>query len=116
MQDTAPPGLTMSEDCLTLNIWTPGLGAHHGSEIVYAFGNLPNGASAEQQTLSDEMFTRWANFIKTGDPNAGEKTPSGVEWPPYSAGDSRMLILDKQITTEEMPGKADIIFMENIMF
>ncbi len=93
-----------------------GLGAHHGSEIAYAFGNLGDDADAEQRALSGELFTRWANFIKTGDPNTGKDTPSGVVWPAYDAQTSRMLILDKAVTTAEMPGKEDIVFMEDLMF
>jgi para-nitrobenzyl esterase len=92
------------------------LGAHHGSEIEYAFGNLPAGADDEQRALSGEMFTRWVNFIKTGDPNIGGGTPSGVAWPPYDAQDNWMLLLDKEVTAAKMPGKEEMEFMEQIMF
>ncbi len=89
-----------------------GLGAHHGSEIAYAFGNLPETAGAEQQALSKEMFTRWANFIKTGNPNAG----GGVRWPKYDARNAQMLMLDKKITAAQMPDKENFAFMAGVMF
>ncbi len=93
-----------------------GLGAHHGSEIQYAFGNLPEEADTEQQKLSDEMFTRWVNFMKSGDPNTDGQTSAEVKWPAYDSKNSQMLIFDTEITTSEMPGKEDMIFMEDIMF
>jgi para-nitrobenzyl esterase len=53
----------------------PGLGAFHGSSLVYAFQTPVGGAadpaqfSAVQNTLSDNFSAAWANFIKTGNPN-----------------------------------------------
>lgn len=91
-----------------------GLGAHHGSEIAYAFGTLEN-PDAEQQALSEEMHARWANFIKTGDPNQGD-VPSAVQWPAYDPDGSQMLVFDTTVTAGAMAGKDDIEFMEDIMF
>ncbi len=91
-----------------------GLGAHHGSEIAYAFGNLADTADEEQQKLSGEMFTRWANFIKTGNPNEGEAV--GVEWPEYDTGGMRTLLFDKEIEAAELPDKEEFEFMEGILF
>jgi len=91
-----------------------GLGAHHGSEIAYAFDNLDN-PDAGQQKLAEEMHARWVNFIKTGDPNEGD-VPSGVQWPAYDQAGSQMLIFDTTVTAGEMTGKEDIEFMEDVMF
>lgn len=89
-----------------------GLGAHHGSEIACAFGNLPDDATDEQKALSKEMFTRWANFIKSGDPD----TEGGVAWPKYDAGGTQMLLLDKEVEASVMPDKEDFAFMAGVMF
>ncbi len=90
-----------------------GLGASHGSEIPYAFGNLEN-PDAEQQALSDEMHARWANFIKYGDPNG--ETPSGVEWPKYDPEGAQMIFFDSEISSGQMPGQDDMDFMVDVMF
>ncbi len=89
-----------------------GLGAHHGSEIAYAFGNLPDTASGEAKKLSQEMFTRWANFIKTGNPSVR----GGAAWPKYNADDAQMLLFDKEVKPAKLPDKEDFEFMEQIMF
>ncbi len=91
-----------------------GLGAFHGSEIAYAFGNLPASADSEQRAVSQEMFTRWANFIKSGDPNQGDAI--GVEWPEYNPDGTRMLLFDKKVEAAVLPDKADFAFMNGIMF
>ena len=55
------------------------LGAFHGMEIGYAFGNLDPDASAEDKALSKAMTRYWVRFATTGDPNV-EGLP---EWPAY---------------------------------
>ena len=57
----------------------PMLGAFHGMEIGYAFGNLDAEASAEDQALSEAMTRYWVQFAKTGNPNV-EGLPA---WPAY---------------------------------
>jgi para-nitrobenzyl esterase len=57
------------------------LGATHSSEIEYALGNLGYNKvyawTPEDQKVSEQMQTYWANFVKKGDPN-GAGLP---EWP-----------------------------------
>ncbi len=91
------------------------LGAHHGSEIQYAFGNLPDNAADEQKQLSNQLFTRWVNFIKTGNPNSDEKTLD-VEWQKYNAQKPSVLKLDKSIDFEPMEDIDLVTYMEDIMF
>lgn len=92
-----------------------GLGAHHGSEIAYAFGNLPPDASREQEALKDEMHTRFVNFIKTGDPNDGA-LPSEVYWPAYDAQGQKALVFGREVSAGTLPGREDMAFMAEIMF
>ena len=68
----------------------PMLGASHGMEIAYAFGNLPaQGMQPEDHALSDAMTRYWVWFARTGDPNQ-EGLP---EWPPYEPQTDRHLEL-----------------------
>lgn len=91
------------------------MGARHGSEIAYAFGNLPPDASDEQKKVSEEMFARWVNFIKSGDPNMGG-SPSGITWETYDPQSFKVMIFDKEPVFAENPVRDDVAFMEDIMF
>lgn len=67
------------------------IGAFHGDEVPYVFGNLDlvTGAldmaprkgrwEATDYSLSKTMLRYWANFVKTGNPN-GSELP---DWPKY---------------------------------
>ncbi|HEX2315310.1 MAG TPA: carboxylesterase/lipase family protein [Thermomonospora sp.] len=61
-------------DYLNLPLSFP-LGAPHGSEIRYIFGNV-SGTPA-QNTLADQMLAYWTNFARTGIPYAS----SAPHWP-----------------------------------
>ena len=61
-----------------------GLGAPHGSEVVFVFGNL----AVEQNTrkfeerdhsISEQIQQYWTNFAKTGNPNGGTLP----QWPKF---------------------------------
>jgi para-nitrobenzyl esterase len=72
-----------------------GLGAFHGSEIPFVFGNLTN-PTLQERALSDAMMRYWVNFAKTGDPNDWA-LPA---WPAYTlAGDPHLQL--------DVPIKAD---------
>lgn len=81
----------------------PAVGAPHACEIEYCMGNLPLvkefAWTADDYKVSETMFTYFANFIKTGNPN-GEKLP---EWPRAKAGDPMppVMILDTQSKAEK---------------
>ncbi len=59
-----------------------GLGAYHGAEIVYVFGEMSNRKKfdAQDRKLSATMMQAWVNFATTGNPN-GEGVPG---WPAYT--------------------------------
>ena len=71
----------------------PMLGAFHGMEIGYAFGNLAADASAEDQALSEAMTRYWVQFARTGNPNV-EGLP---EWPAYEPHTDQHLELGDEI-------------------
>jgi carboxylesterase type B len=62
------------------------MGAFHGAEIPYVFGNLVErqvpglgriGVDARDTELSEQVIGYWARFAATGDPNGGGAPP----WP-----------------------------------
>jgi para-nitrobenzyl esterase len=67
------------------------LGAFHGSEIAYAFGNVRALGAADEKdsALAQTMSAYWAGFARTGDPN-GKGLP---EWPAYDPNTDRYIEL-----------------------
>ena len=65
--------------------------AYHTADIPYVFTGYhggPNGVpfklTPAQSQLSDRMVTAWANFARTGNPNATDDKP----WPRWRAGEA----------------------------
>jgi para-nitrobenzyl esterase len=71
------------------------LGAFHGMEIFYAFGNLGETLPFEETDykLSETMMSYWTNFAKTGDPNGGNLP----YWPAYSEEKDQHMELGEEI-------------------
>jgi para-nitrobenzyl esterase len=57
------------------------LGAHHGCELAYVFGQVANADAAEKK-LEDLVQAYWVNFAAKGNPNNGADLP---KWPRFSA-------------------------------
>ena len=75
------------------------LGAHHGSEIRYVFGNLVLDAADDFKVshvdvqLSDALVQYWVQFARTGSPNV-----EGLQrWPAYEARTGMYLELGEEI-------------------
>lgn len=77
-----------------------GLGAFHGLEIVYVFGNFDKvGKDTVDQAdreLSQTMMDYWVTFAKTGNPN----NSGHPEWPAYAVEGGQYQDLGGQVTTE----------------
>jgi para-nitrobenzyl esterase len=95
-----------------------GLGAAHASELPFVFNILAGwGLSGpEAEKLAAAVHIRWANFIKTGDPNVGEALPDGVRWPKYDPKNAGALSLDRKITTGPLPDRENLDYMGDLMF
>jgi len=90
------------------------LGAFHGLEIPYVFGNpaltldVTEGVDGE---LSAVMMRYWVSFARDGDPNegatdvdAGDTGDAALpEWPLYDAETDRCLVLDAEIQAAPAP-------------
>jgi para-nitrobenzyl esterase len=79
-----------------------GMGATHGMEMPYVFGNLDPAAAAwssGDEQLSAVMQDYWTNFAKTGDPN-GVGLP---RWPDFRSSRSLVMMLGDQIEAESIP-------------
>ncbi|XP_022095260.1 cholinesterase 2-like isoform X2 [Acanthaster planci] len=78
------------------NPWPAWMGVLHADEIAYIFG-LPlhpeQGFNSQEEQLSRMMMRYWANFAKTGNPNAN----SGSDWPLYTVEQQQFFTLDKSI-------------------
>lgn len=76
----------------------PLLGAGHGSEIAYAFGNLhPKQQTEQGKALSEAMMQYWVQFARTGNPNV-EGLPA---WPAFSKAGEKYLELGADIRAGE---------------
>ena len=65
--------------------------AYHTADIAYVFTGYRGGPEGirfalnpAQSRLSDQMVDAWANFARTGNPNASDDTP----WPRWKPGDA----------------------------
>lgn len=76
-----------------------GLGATHGTELPYVWGNLVNGPKditfrlgglRTGRALSARLQSRWIGFASDGRPDADEG-----EWPAYSSGERLSLVIDR---------------------
>jgi len=73
------------------------MGAIHGAEVAYVFGNLSWPATfqytAEDRTLSETLMSYWTNFARSGNPN-GAGLP---RWRALSLSDPAVMHFNSQI-------------------
>lgn len=75
------------------------IGAYHGAELQYLFSmtRLNGRMTGEQKEMARQMRAYWANFARSGDPNADGL----VYWPVYDNDARRMLSLQPAGATVE---------------
>ena len=89
----------------------PTRGAHHGSELTYAFHNMRVSARPFEDAdrhLADVMSSYWVQFATTGDPN-GKDLP---KWPAYDERNDNALWLGDEIKFDVIPNKSVLDFFE----
>ncbi|MBM3957845.1 MAG: carboxylesterase family protein, partial [Gemmatimonadetes bacterium] len=77
------------------------LGACHGSEIPYVFGNFDRtlGYGDADYRISRAVMSYWTEFARTGNPNR-EGLPA---WPPYSRNEDRLLHFGDELSVVHNP-------------
>jgi para-nitrobenzyl esterase len=77
----------------------PNLGAFHGSELMFVFGNKLEGVTSltsSETTLSHEMMGYWGRMAKSGSPNESNV----FAWPGYELASEPEIVLDLTLSTE----------------
>ncbi len=94
------------------------LGACHGLEIAFAFGNQGRGELAaftgsgpEADALAEHMMDAWLAFARTGDPS----TPA-LAWPTYDPATRPTMVLGRTARVEEAPREPDRAAVHAAMF
>jgi para-nitrobenzyl esterase len=91
----------------------PNLGAFHGSELVFVFGNSIAGIfglQPDEQPLSTLMMSYWGAMASSGAPNA-----TGLfSWPAYQMTTEPEIVLDTTPSTETELEKSQCDFWDGI--
>jgi para-nitrobenzyl esterase len=92
------------------------LGAFHGSELAYVFENFPYRISYQDadKQLGEVISGYWANFARTGDPNAtpDPKGANAPTWPIYSPTKDNVLELGDQVSVQSHVNAAGLDFFD----
>jgi para-nitrobenzyl esterase len=92
------------------------LGAFHGSELAYVFENFPYRISYQDadKQLGEVISSYWANFARTGDPNAtpDRKDSGAPTWPIYSPSRDNVLELGDQVSVQSHVNSLGLDFFD----
>jgi para-nitrobenzyl esterase len=85
----------------------PAIGAPHACEIEYCMGNLrlikEYAWTQEDYQVSNTMFTYFANFIKSGNPN-GKDLPN---WPTAQSQEKNPAVMVLDVESKSVPAAND---------
>jgi para-nitrobenzyl esterase len=75
-----------------------GLGAMHGAELPFVWGNpppapVPLGGAHAAAALGERIRARWVSFAENHDPNLPGLEP---HWPHYESGDRYTMVFDRE--------------------
>jgi para-nitrobenzyl esterase len=89
-----------------------GLGAFHGSELPFVFGNKLVGVplKPDELPLSAAMMAYWGAMASTGDPNGGGR----YAWPGYTLETEPEIVLDLKESTVTELEKSQCDFWDSI--
>ncbi len=73
-----------------------GMGPTHAIELMFVFKTIPKVLlrNPSNALVADDVHARWANFIKTGNPNEG--MPVHGTWPAYHADNKQSMVLQEE--------------------
>jgi para-nitrobenzyl esterase len=87
------------------------LGAYHGAELAYVFGNfVPHEWTWTEadRDLARTVSQYWVNFAKSGDPNG----PGLPAWPTFDPKSNSVLYIDKTIAPGPVPNQKYYAFWD----
>jgi para-nitrobenzyl esterase len=95
-----------------INFLVSGLGAFHGSELLFVFGNPLEGVKLQpdEEALSNAMMGYWGTMAASGDPNGNGR----FEWPKYALPVGPEIVLDLKESTETELEKAKCDFWDGL--
>jgi para-nitrobenzyl esterase len=96
----------------------PTLGAFHGSELLFVFGNELDGVvslQTDEVPLSNEMMGYWGSMAARGTPNGPTAKGKGsLIWPKYDLTSEPEIVLDLTLSTETEYKKANCDFWDGL--
>ena len=117
------PGVRVAEAQSSMNLpayhylftWEsamPGMGASHGLDVGFVFGNMSaefHGTGPDADRLAGIIQDAWIAFARTGDPSGSE----AGKWPAYGSGRNTM-ILGRECRVEAAPYEQERRAWDNI--